>query len=282
MAYASALYKYALPMLPAPLFMYVLNYADRYFLLKDWSLTEVGVYAMGYKFAMLLSLAIMAPFGEMWGTAQFALFQAGQKATYKRLALLYISLLYLAALCIVFLCYEVATAALDKSFHGLILLVAPLTVGVAIWGIVPTLDFGCLVRNKTWIRTLSTGLAALANVLLNMALIPSLGALGAALATLLSFVLLALITHWLNRSLTDYCVDIERATLLSVLLIAFASLVYLKEFVPYALFCVIRLGALASFAAVLIYVNRVELKHVLDLKSVRSLRDRCNAFRSQS
>ncbi|MGD0949259.1 MAG: lipopolysaccharide biosynthesis protein [Candidatus Binatia bacterium] len=270
--YALTLYKYALPMLPAPLFMYVLNYADRYFLVKYWSLDEVGVYGLGYKFAMLLSLVIMSPFAQMWGPNQFALHAVGQKETYRRLALLYVSALYLAALCITYVSYEVTLIALAKAYHGLLTVVAPLTVGVAIWGIVPTLDFGCLVRNKTWIRSVTTGIAALLNILLNLVLIPPFGPLGAALATLASFVVLTLVTYLYNRSLTDYHLDVRQGLFLSVLLLVLASIFYLESFIPYALFTVIRVGAVAAFVFVLMRINDVRIDDLVRYYRRRQLR----------
>jgi O-antigen/teichoic acid export membrane protein len=261
--YTWPLYRYALPMLPAPLFMYLLNYADRFLLVKYSSLAVVGIYGMAYKFAMLANLAVMGPFGEMWGANQFNLYQAERKETYRKIALLYVSVLYLAALCITYFSYDITLVAFEKSYHGLMELVAPLTVGVAIWGIVPTLDFGCLVRNKTWLRSLTTGIAALINIVLNFVLIRRFGAAGAALATLLSFIALTTITYALNRLLTDYCVDVRKAAVMSAGLMLFACLSYASPYVPYGMFLSLRILALTLFAWLTLRMNGIGLRDVL-------------------
>jgi O-antigen/teichoic acid export membrane protein len=265
LSYVGPLYRYALPMLPAPLFMYFLNYSDRYFLLHYCSLEEVGIYGMAGKFALLINLALVAPFGEMWGANQFALYEARKKETYRKLALTYVSLLYLGALCIAYLSYEVTTFALQQAFHGLLWVVAPLCVGVAVWGIVPTLDFGCLLRNKTWVRSMSTGIAALTSIGLNFVLVPRLGSLGAAIGTLLSYLALVVVTYIWNRKLTDYCLDVRKAGPLSLLLILLASLVYLHAFISYSAFVVVRLTGLALFIVALLKLNGVPARDLFRL-----------------
>lgn len=264
-SYGTKLYRYSLPMLAAPLFMYLLNYSDRYFLVKYRSLEEVGIYAMAYKFAMLLNLGVMAPFADMWGANQFALHEAKQKQTYQRIALLYVSVLCLVALGIIYFSYDLTVFAFDKKFHGLIVAVPALTVGIAIWGIVPTLDFGCQITNKTWIRSITTGIAALSNILFNWLLIPPYGIVGAAFATLFSFVFLFWITHIFNRKLTDYRVDTSKAIILCIALAGFATLIYLQPYLSYLVFTLCRLVAIAAFGYLLLYVNEIRIRDLQKL-----------------
>lgn len=256
-SYGIRLYRYSMPMLAAPLFMYLLNYSDRYFLMKYRTLDEVGVYAMAYKFAMLLSTVVMGPFGEMWGGNQFALHEAKQKQMYQRLALLYVSALCLVALGIIYFSYDLTIFTFDKKFHGLIVAVPALTVGIAIWGIVPTLDFGCQITNKTWIRSITTGIAAISNILFNWLLIPPFGIVGAAFATLFSFILLIWVTYFYNRKLTDYRVDISKAVLLCATLTGFAALIYLQPHLSYVVFTICRLIAIVTFGYLLLRVNEL-------------------------
>lgn len=264
-SYASTLLKYALPMLPAPMFMYLLNYADRYFLLRYWTLVEVGVYAMAYKFAMLINVAVMAPFGEMWGANQFALFEAGKKQTYQSMALAYVSALCVIALCVIYFSYEVTLITFDESYHDLLSIVAPLSVGIAVWGIVPALDLGCQVRNKTWVRSLTTGVGAMVNIILNWLLIPILGLLGAALSTLIAFIVLAWSTYRMNRLLTDYYVDVKKTILLVLLLSVMSSLVYLDGYMSYVWFLNMRLCALAIFGYLALRINNIQMRYLIGL-----------------
>ncbi|UCH34987.1 MAG: oligosaccharide flippase family protein, partial [Armatimonadota bacterium] len=63
---------YGGPLVPASLSMFVLHFADRFFLERAASLEQVGLYALGYKFAMMLPMLVMEPFGLVWGAAMFA------------------------------------------------------------------------------------------------------------------------------------------------------------------------------------------------------------------
>jgi O-antigen/teichoic acid export membrane protein len=263
-SYVRRLFRYALPMLPAPVFMYLLNYVDRYFLLRFGSLADVGIYSMAYKFGMLINLVVMSPFGEMWAVNQFALHEAGDKPTYQRISLIYVSVMYFVALGITYTSYDITVLGFSRSFQGLLAVVPILTVGIAIWGIVPTLDFGCQIRDRTWLRSFTTGAAALAKVALSWVLIHRYGAVGAAFATLLAFVILVWITHALNKPLTDYHIEMDKLWWPTLLLGLLSGVVYLAPVLHYALFTLLRALALAVFGYVLLQLNGISIVELRD------------------
>jgi O-antigen/teichoic acid export membrane protein len=252
--------RYSIPMLPAPFFTYLLTSSDRYFLARFASLDEVGIYSLALKMATVLGLMIMSPFGEMWGPNQFALYEKGEKQVYQNLALLYVSCLFIGSLLVSYLSYEVTAFLFDQKFHRSIEVIVPLSLGVAIWGIVPTMELGCLIRNKTWIRSITTGIAVLVNVSLNMLLIPLYGMFGAALAALSGFIALNLVVFVLNYRLVDFRVEIGKVIPLGCILVIFSLLMYLAPYIPYPFFLLLRLSLLGLYISIILRVNAITVE----------------------
>lgn len=58
---------------------------------------------------------------------------------------------------------------------------------------------GVCIKRKTWYAVVFTGLSAIINVFLNIILIPLWGSIGAAMSTLLAYMLLAVIAYIVNQ-----------------------------------------------------------------------------------
>lgn len=246
---ARELLRYGLPMLPASLFMYVLSTSDRYFLARFASFADLGVYAVAAKFALALQLLVMLPFGEMWATNQFRLYEERNGELYRRVALTYLGTLFVAALAIAYFSYDFILFAFDERYTGAALLTPLLVLGVAIWGIVPTQDLGCLVMpGKTWIRSVATGTGALVAVAANFLLVPHFGTYGAALAVIASYVALASATAALNYRLVDMRAPIPQVSLMVSTLAMLLVVPYAHERLPYVPFLALRVVVLAGYA----------------------------------
>lgn len=246
---ARELLRYGLPMLPASLFMYVLSSSDRYFLARFASFADLGVYAVAAKFALALQLLVMLPFGEMWATNQFRIYEERNGELYRRVSLTYLGTLFVAALAIAYFSYDFIVFAFDERYAGAALLTPLLALGVAIWGIVPTQDLGCLVMpGKTWIRSVATGAGALVAVVANFLLVPHFGTYGAALAGIASYVTLVSATAALNYRLVDMRAPLPQVSLLVGVLAMLILVPYAHERLPYVPFLILRALVLAGYA----------------------------------
>lgn len=68
---AIKLIKYSLPIIYGSIAMYYMTFGDRYFIQHYNDLTEVGIYALGYKFGFILTALVWSPFMSYWGARQF-------------------------------------------------------------------------------------------------------------------------------------------------------------------------------------------------------------------
>ena len=58
----SKVLKFSIPLIPASLGMFILHFSDRYFVKHFCSLSDVGIYSLGYKFGFILSVIVIHPF----------------------------------------------------------------------------------------------------------------------------------------------------------------------------------------------------------------------------
>ena len=197
--------KFGLPFIPAGIFSMILELSDRYILSYLTNIETVGLYNAGYKLGMLMMLVVMG-FNMAW---QPYFLKKGKNereyiakvTTYVLSVLVFLWILiliwtdalvklqfgeftffgdqYWASIQIVYI------ISLAYIFHALFLLQLP---GVYL------LDRSGLIA---WIR----GLGAVSNIILNLLFIPEYGIVGAACATCISFILMAVFIFMVNRKL---------------------------------------------------------------------------------
>lgn len=184
------------------------NYTDILVLGMFWPEQEVGYYRVAYQFSLLAMLGLQA--ASMYGAPKFAkLYREREEAELQKLVLLCARGAFLTAFFVTFLCFvfgeELLRLSFGPEFAGsinpmLLLLVAQLIN--AFFGPV-----GMLLNMSGFERTVTKGmfLAAVANILLNLLLVPTFGMIGAATATLITLSVwnIALWRAALSRILID-------------------------------------------------------------------------------
>ena len=197
--------KFGLPFLPAGIFSMILELSDRYILRYLTNIETVGLYNAGYKLGMLMMLVVMG-FNMAW--QPYFLKKEKNEREYIANVTNYV-LSVLGFLWILILIWTdtlvklqfgdftffgnqywastqiVSIIALAYIFHALFLLQLP---GVYL------LERSGLIA---WIR----GFGAVSNIILNLLFIPEYGIVGAACATCISFILMAVFIFMVNRKL---------------------------------------------------------------------------------
>lgn len=198
---------YGIYFVPAGLAALVLNWSDRYFLRVYSTLDVVGLYALAYKIAMILT-ALIEPFVMIWQSQIFVLQQQHDaRETYAKVATYFLATLTATALGLAMLAPEIITTMAAPSYQSAAVVVPILVVAMVLWSSECVFQVGLLLKGDS--RRLSTArwLAAAANIGLNWVLIPTYGMMGAAVATLISFLFSTLLT--LTRAQQSYYVPFE-------------------------------------------------------------------------
>jgi O-antigen/teichoic acid export membrane protein len=191
---------FGLPLVPSMLALWMLNFGDRFFILKLADASEVGVYSIGSRIASAMVLLLTA-FRAAWPAFAFSI----EDDEHARRAYSYV-LTYLlfvaswAALALGLLAPWIVEWLTTPAFYGASDVVALLSFGaVAFAGfIVVSIALGRTKRTQfNWVVT---GGAAVVSVTLNLLLIPRHGIVGAGIANLCAFTVMFLgITWWSQR-----------------------------------------------------------------------------------
>ena len=194
--------KFGLPFLPAGIFSMILELSDRYILRYLTNIETVGIYNAGYKLGMLMMLVVMG-FNMAW--QPFFLKKEKNEREYIANVTNYV-LSVLGFLWILILIWTDTLVKLqfgDSTFFGdqywtstqIVSIIALAYIFHAIYLLqlpgVYLLERPGLIA---WIR----GLGAVSNIILNLLFIPEYGIVGAACATCISFILMALILYLIN------------------------------------------------------------------------------------
>lgn len=177
------------PLIVFNLANFVLVFSDRYFLQHFFGTSEVGIYSLAYRFAGVLTAFGFRPFLLIWGPERFKVARDHDEGSdifprvfrYMNIALGMVGLL------IVVLADETIRVMADPAFHSAYRVVPLLVAGQILYHWVPFSNLGLYVKERSGLLgglgTLSAGCV----VVLNIAMIPRFGVVGAAGATLLAY-----------------------------------------------------------------------------------------------
>jgi O-antigen/teichoic acid export membrane protein len=182
------LLRFGLPLVPASIMMWVLNGMDK-IALRHWgTFQDLGIYSAGFKIVGVLSIVNMA-FSTFWAPVSYRWFEAGVSVhRFDKVAK------YLA------LSLTVLAISLTLSRDYIVLLLGPNYQAAS--DLVPFLMFvpimyllsevtgiGIGFARRSEFHLLASGAAAFSNLIGNWILVPLYGAMGASIATAISYII---------------------------------------------------------------------------------------------
>src|SRR5258708_773510 len=215
---ARSLLAFGVPLIFNFIAIWVLELADRYLLGIFSSFAETAMYAVAYTLGSAMSIVVIGPFTLAWPTAMFSILKLEYAAHRFNLVFRWLGLFLLFA---AFGLSLVGIIVLDLLFpviyHSGVNVIPIVAVSNAFYGAYYVFSVGESIPRKTWWTPIFLAVAALDNVGLNLVLIPHYGAMGAAMATLIAYIVLTLIAYIVNQRL--YPVPFEISIFLTALLV---------------------------------------------------------------
>ncbi len=184
------------------------SFANRFMIRYFGDLSEVGLYDLAARFSSLVLILVWQPFNQWWQTERFALLRRDDNGApvYRSVYSLVAAALVIMATGISLFADIVIRVMADSAFHAASLAVPPLAFSVVLKHLAMFLNISFLASERTYlIATLKYGSAALLTVMY-IAMIPALGYLGAAYATLAAAFLMLLITASVAKRTFDVSV----------------------------------------------------------------------------
>lgn len=197
---AKELYKYGAPLIFSNIGAFILTFSDRYFLKFYATLSDVGIYSLGYKFGMLMSVFIIAPFNQIWSAQMFEIANKDDaKEIFKKVFTYFAFVLVIFGLFLSLFSKDAIRLMANPSFWQAYQVVPVIVLAYVVYGFFMMSLVGILVAKKTWYLALITVVACCFNLLFNYLLIPRFTTMGAAWATVLSFFIRFLGVYFISQ-----------------------------------------------------------------------------------
>jgi O-antigen/teichoic acid export membrane protein len=251
-----ALLAFGLPLVPAAVSAWALLLIDRLLLRRLEDLDAVGQYAIASRLAGVLVLALTA-FVLALGPYLLSVYseEPEQEKLVRGRTLTYLAFtLGLGALALTLFAEELV-AVLAPDYDEAPSAVGPLAFGSIGFGASAVLMTGIgLARRNLYVAVLAT-VAAIANVALNLALIPPFGIVGAALASAGGYFLLAALYYWAAQRVYPTPFEPVKALTIVALAVAFSFAAALPLGGVAGL--AVKVLAIAAFVAAVVAVRAI-------------------------
>jgi O-antigen/teichoic acid export membrane protein len=190
--------RFSFPLLPGLLFAWVLNLSDRIFLERYLSMTEVGIYSLGYKIASLATIISGGIFAA-YNPHFFKLANEGGIIAKKKIEDFnntVILMILVTCFFIAFFSKEMIELFISKTYYPAVKLIPLLTIAFFFSQISGFLNLMIYQKKKTLQIMYITFVSAIINITSNVIFIPIFGMMGSVFATSISFVSLFAIEYW--------------------------------------------------------------------------------------
>jgi O-antigen/teichoic acid export membrane protein len=263
---------FGLPLVLSSLAAFALNFSDRFFLQHFTTVSIVGVYALGYKLAFMLSFLIVQPFDNIWSARMYQIAKRENSGfLFSRIFRYYFLFLIAVALGISLIIKEVVALISAPAFHDAYKIVPIVLLAYVFQGTYRYVASGMYIAHKTMYVGFISGIALAANLGLNYVLIPHYKGIGAASATALSFFLMAALAYAAAQKVRPVPYNISDL----VVPAAIAALIYwpstMVSVSPLALSAALKASFFLLFPLLLYLIGYIDRDETDKMKEMASL-----------
>ncbi len=223
-ALARRMFVFGYPFIFSGLAYWVLSSLDIWMLTELSDNTNVGWFGIAAKFAAILTF-INSAFGQAWAPFALRLYaeDAGHARIFSRMLTYWFFGLTSAGMLLSLFSYELLWILTPPAYWPAASSLSALAMGTVLLGTTQITVLGISLARKTSVIAHCAWLVALVNVALNSLFIPRFGALGASVATLLSYAVLSGLYLFYSQRLQP--IPIEKAKLILTFVIVLLTVV---------------------------------------------------------
>jgi len=219
--------RFGFPLIWSQLGAFVVHLSDRFFIKAYSSISDAGLYSLGYRFGTLPGSFISEPFNQVWQPRRLELYkQENSEEIFGRVFTYFLLLLSFVGLGVAVLTRDVLMIISDQKFWTAYKVVPIIVLANTIFTFHYHFNIGLIIEKKTKYLAYINFSNGLFVVLLNFLLIPRYGMFGAAYATLIAFVYKVVLTYYFSSRYFKIHFEYNR---IGMLLIA-SVVIYLLSF----------------------------------------------------
>ena len=175
---------------------FILNFSDRFFLQHYSAVSVVGIYALGYKFGFMLSFLVIQPFSMIWSVRMYEIADTqNAKEVFSRFNVYFCLVLTTCGIGLSVVIKDVIRIMAAPDFRSAYRIVPIIALAYVFQGLSIFFNTGVLIEKKSTYMGVMGFIGATANIALNFLLIPRFKGMGAAWATALSFLVMAILSY---------------------------------------------------------------------------------------
>jgi len=195
------LMRFGLPTMPAELSLYLLNFVDRIIIVRTVGLAEAGLYSLAVKFAQGVNVLVRG-FQLAWPPLAYSIRDDDEaRRAYAAVVTWFVAGCAFVVTGMWLLSRWLARAFAAPEFFESYEAVGLITVGVTLYALYMVLVVILGRTGRTEFNFPATMGALVANVALNLALVPSMGIVGAGLALVASYVVVVVLMYVFTQRL---------------------------------------------------------------------------------
>lgn len=248
--------KFGLPVVPSQLGAFVVHLSDRYFLKAYSSISDAGLYSLGYRFGVLPANFISEPFNQTWQPRRFELYKQDEsEKIFGRIFTYFLCLIVFAGLGVSVLTKDLLMIVADPKFWPAYRVVPIIVLASTVFSLHYHLNMGILIAKKTKYLAYINFSNAFLITGLNFWLIPRYGVFGAAYATLFAFLYKIVLTYYFSSRYYKIFFEVNRILKISLAAcILYFFTLFLNFGSPYFSFT-IKLSIVLLYPLVLLILN---------------------------
>lgn len=247
---------YSIPFVPASFAMYILHFMDRFLLGRFCNLKTVGLYSLGHKFGMILSVLITGPFFLIWSSFMFEVAKREDaKKFYARVLTYFMFIAVFFGLTLSVFIKDVLKIMAAPSFFDAHKIVPLILLGYIFFGTYCVFQVGICIEKKTkWLAIISW-IGGIVSIITNLILIPKYNMIGAGMTNVFSFFVMSSCCYFISNKL--YYIRYEFFRVLKIFLAAIGVYLFSFMITPGSILSSILLKGLLllSFPVVLYFIN---------------------------
>ena len=212
---------FGIPTVFSDIAAWVLQLSDRFLLSHLGSLAQTAGYSVAYVLGGVLSPVVLTPWGLAWIPIMYAIAKRQDAAyIFKLVFRWWSSVLLFAAFALSIVSTIVLIVLFPPAYRASEPIIPIITLSTMFTGVWYIFMIGVNIRRKTILEFVYVVIAATLNLLLNIFLIPRLGSMGAAISTLIAYMVLVLVSYIVNQRI--YPIGFEVGSFIFRLLIGIA------------------------------------------------------------
>lgn len=253
------LLKFSLPYIPTTMLWLITSVSDRFIVTAYCGEAENGLYSVAYKIPTLLTIAC-GVFNEAWQLSAVGDNADDRPSFFSTVYKNYMSLMVVGASFLMLLTKFFTELLLADAYYVSWRFVPILLLATMFSALVSFMGSVYFLEKKSISSMLTALSGAVVNIILNFAMIPDHGAMGAAVATMISYMTVYAIRVVDTKKYVKFNTHNLSLTLNTLLLLAqaiiFCSGIRYSEYVCLIIFCVIGIINLKGILATILKISR--------------------------